>query len=62
MNYLKQRVIDSLKWKKHPSYCAKKLNISEERYIKIKKEVQEENREQKRKSRFLNRVKNYRNR
>jgi len=54
MNYLKQRVIDSLKWKKHPSYCAKKLNISEERYIKIKKEVQEENREQKRKSRFLN--------
>ena len=54
MNYLKQRVIDSLKWKKHPSYCSKKLNISEERYIKIKKEVQEENREQKRKSRFLN--------
>jgi len=39
MGNIKQRVIESLKWKKHPSYCAGKLNITEKQYIKLKKDV-----------------------
>ena len=39
MDNIKQKVLDSLKWKKHPSYCAEKLNITEKQYKKVKKEL-----------------------
>ena len=42
MNYKKQKVIDSLKWKKHPKISAQRLGMSEDEYIKIKQEVLQE--------------------
>tara|TARA_R100000935_G_scaffold13476_1_gene27048 strand:- start:9704 stop:10927 length:1224 start_codon:yes stop_codon:yes gene_type:complete len=39
MDNLKDKIIESLKWKKHPTYCAAKLNITEKQYIKLKKEA-----------------------
>jgi hypothetical protein len=39
MASLKQKVIETLKWKKHPTYCAAKLNITEKQYVKLKKEA-----------------------
>ena len=36
MNSLTQKVLDSLKWKKSPTYCAARLNITEKVYKKIK--------------------------
>ena len=42
MGNLKQRVIETLKWKKDPMYCATKLNITEKQYIKLKKEVRQD--------------------
>jgi len=42
MGNLKQRVIETLKWKKDPMYCAAKLNITEKQYIKLKKEVRQD--------------------
>ena len=56
MNNLKQRVLESLKWKKHPSYCAEKLNITESQYIKIKKEVLSERKIKKKKTLFFSKA------
>ena len=56
MNNLKQRVLESLKWKKHPSYCAVRLNITESQYRKIKKEVLSERKIKKKKALFISRV------
>ena len=56
MNNLKQRVLESLKWKKHPSYCAEKLNITESQYIKIKKEVLSERKMKKKKTLFFSKA------
>ena len=56
MNNLKQRVIESLKWKKHPSYCADKLNITESQYIKLKKEVLSERKKKKKKTLFFSKA------
>ena len=39
MDNLKQRVLESLKWKKHPSISSARLGISEEKYRKIKNEL-----------------------
>ena len=39
MSYLKNKILESLKWKKSPAYCASKLGISEEEYIKIKDQI-----------------------
>jgi hypothetical protein len=39
MASLKQKVIEKLKLKKHPTYCAAKLNITEKQYVKLKKEA-----------------------
>ena len=55
-NYLKHRIIESLKWKKHPSYCAEKLNISESQYKKLKKEVLNERKVEKKKSKFFSKA------
>lgn len=56
MSNLKQRVLETLKWKKHPSYCADKLNITEAQYKKIKKEVLQERRTKKKKSLFFSKA------
>ena len=53
MNYIKQRIIESLKWKKHPRICAEKLNITEKQYIKLKKEVLQERKSEKKKANFF---------
>ena len=39
MTNIKKQISETLKWKKHPSYCAAKLNITEKQYIKIKKQI-----------------------
>ena len=56
MSNLKQRVLESLKWKKHPMYCAEKLNITEKQYIKLKKEVLEERKTNKKKNKFFDKA------
>ena len=55
-NYLKQRVIDSLKWKKHPKISAGRLGISESQYIKLKKEILAERKKAKKKRIFFNKA------
>lgn len=39
MSQLKNKVLESLSWKKGPDYCAKRIGISEAEYSKIKKEI-----------------------
>jgi hypothetical protein len=56
MTNLKQKVLDSLKWKKHPSYCADKLNITEKQYKKIKFEVLQSRKKQNKKQKYLDDV------
>ena len=53
---LKQRVLETLKWKKHPSYCAERLNITEAQYKKLKKEVLQERKLKKKKSIFFSKA------
>jgi len=53
MNNLKHRIIESLAWKKHPRICAEKLNITEKQYIKIKKEVLQDRKEERKKGKFF---------
>ena len=48
MSNLKKSIIESLRWKKCPTYCAARLGITESHYIKLKKEVLSE----KKKNRF----------
>ena len=40
MQNLKEQIKETLKWKKHPTYCAAKLGILESEYVKLKKEVE----------------------
>tara|TARA_R100000742_G_C4279374_1_gene103756 strand:+ start:151 stop:1446 length:1296 start_codon:yes stop_codon:yes gene_type:complete len=56
MKELKQKVLESLKWKKHPSYCANRLNITEAQYKKIKKEILQERKQQRKKATFFNKA------
>jgi hypothetical protein len=58
MNNLKQKVLESLKWKKHPIYCAAKLNVTEKQYIKLKKEVLQERKVAKKKNKFFDKAAN----
>ena len=51
--YLKQRVLESLKWKKHPRISAERIGISEEKYRKIKSELKLERKKEKKKSFFF---------
>ena len=43
MSYLKNKIKETLKWKKNPKYVSEKLGISIEKYKKIKKEILSEN-------------------
>jgi len=56
MDNIKQKVLDSLKWKKHPSYCAEKLNITEKQYKKVKKELLAERKNKRKKSIFFSKA------
>jgi len=56
MDNIKQKVLDSLKWKKHPSYCAEKLNITEKQYKKVKKELLAERKNKIKKSIFFSKA------
>jgi len=56
MSNLKQRVLESLKWKKHPMYCADKLNITEKQYIRLRKEVLQERKVDKKKNKFFDKA------
>jgi len=53
MNNLKQRVLESLKWKKHPTHCAAKLKITEAQYRKIKSEILSERKIKRKKALFI---------
>ena len=57
MNNLKQRIIESFRWKKHPRICAEKLNITEKQYVKLKREIlqerKKERKEEKDKKKFF---------
>ena len=55
-SYLKERIIESLKWKKHPSYCADKLNITESQYVKLKKQILQERKKDKKKNKFFSKA------
>lgn len=39
MNNIEKKVLESLKWKKHPSYCAHRLGITESEYCNIRDKV-----------------------
>ena len=39
MSNLKKKIIHSFKWKKNDEYCASKIGVSEEEYKKVKKQV-----------------------
>ena len=56
MDNIKQKVLDSLKWKKHPSYFAEKLNITEKQYKKVKKELLAERKNKRKKSIFFSKA------
>lgn len=51
MASIKQKVKESLKWKKHPSISSKRLGISEAEYIKLKEEVLQERKTERKKDR-----------
>ena len=53
MANLKQRVAESLKWKKNPSYCSAKLGITEKEYIKVKNQILSERRVDRNKRKFF---------
>ena len=53
MDKLKKKVIESLKWKKHPSISSARIGISEEDYVKLKKEVLQERKTDRKKRRFF---------
>jgi hypothetical protein len=55
-SYLKERIIESLKWKKHPLYCADKLNITESQYVKLKKQILQERKKDKKKNKFFSKA------
>lgn len=52
-NYLKQRILESLRWKKNPRISAERIGVSEEEYVKIKKQILKERKKEKKKSRFF---------
>jgi len=55
-SYLKQRIIESLKWKKSTFYCAERLNITESQYVKLKKQILQEKNKDKKKNKFFSKA------
>ena len=53
MDKLKQKVLNSLKWKQGISISAARLNISETNYIKIKDEILKDRQHNNKKNRFF---------
>lgn len=43
MNNIEKKILESLKWKKSPAYCAARLGISESEYSKIKNKLRRNN-------------------
>jgi predicted MPP superfamily phosphohydrolase len=56
MNNIKEKVLESLKWKKNSSISAERCGISEKEYVKIKKEILTERKKQRKKSRFFSKA------
>ena len=56
MNNIKQKVLESLKWKKNSSISAERCGINEKEYVKIKKEILTERKKQRKKSRFFSKA------
>jgi len=56
MDPLKQKVINSLKWKKNTSISAQRCDMDEEDYIKIKKEILQERKKDRKRSKFFQRA------
>jgi len=56
MDNYKQKVINSLKWKKNTTISAKRCGMNEDDYIKIKKEVLQERKKEKKKSKFFHKA------
>lgn len=56
MNNIKQKVLESLKWKKNSSISAERCGISEKEYVKTKKEILTERKKQRKKSRFFSKA------
>tara|TARA_R110002012_G_scaffold72117_2_gene184536 strand:+ start:5164 stop:6387 length:1224 start_codon:yes stop_codon:yes gene_type:complete len=56
MDPLKQKVINSLKWKKNTAISAERCDMNEDDYIKIKNEVLQERKKQRKKSRFFHKA------
>jgi hypothetical protein len=56
MDPLKQKVINSLKWKKNTSISAERCDMNEDDYIRIKNEVLQERKKQRKKSRFFHKA------
>ena len=56
MDSLKQKVINSLKWKKNTTISAQRCDMNEDDYIRIKKEVLQERRRKEKEVNFLVRL------
>jgi len=56
MDPLKQKVINSLKWKKNTSISAERCDMNEDDYIRIKNEVLQERKKQRKKSKFFHKA------
>tara|TARA_R110000868_G_scaffold86914_1_gene243446 strand:+ start:4374 stop:5597 length:1224 start_codon:yes stop_codon:yes gene_type:complete len=56
MSNIKKQVAEALVWKKSPTYCAAKLNITEKQYIKIKKQILYERKNYNRNEKYLQNV------
>lgn len=53
MDNIKEKVLKSLKWKKNSFISAQRCGISENEYLKIKKEILNDRKKQKKKNRFF---------
>ena len=56
MEDIKQKVINSLRWKKSTAVSARRCNMTEEEYIKVKKQIFKERKSKRKKSLFFNKV------
>ena len=56
--YLKNKIIETLKWKKNPKYVSKKLGIPLDKYNELKKEILSERKQLKKKAKFFENAEN----
>lgn len=56
MDSLKQKVINSLKWKKNTTISAQRCDMNEDDYIRIKKEVLQERKKERKRSKFFSKA------